>query len=40
MPQVELPFGERAHKEDNHGGGREVEGMGGGGLVGVLIVQS
>lgn len=24
MPQVELPFGVRAHKEDNHRGGREV----------------
>lgn len=35
MPQVELPFGERARKEDNHRGGREV-----GGGVGVLIVQS
>lgn len=29
MPQVELPFGERAHKEDNHRGGREVGGAGG-----------
>lgn len=39
MPQVELPFAERAHKEDNHRGGR-VHFPGMGGLVGVLIVQS